>query len=119
MLGDITACKQIYIACGYTDMRKSIDGLDALVQNHFEMDPFESALFLFCGRRCDRIKALLWEWKISMAEDRRGTSSHQSAAVPMVDGRSPGGAEEGYSTCENRENILIDKCRKALILLDF
>ena len=61
MLGDITACKQIYIACGYTDMRKSIDGLDALVQNHFEMDPFESALFLFCGRRCDRIKALLWE----------------------------------------------------------
>ena len=42
-------------------MRKSIDGLAALVQNHFEMDPFESALFLFCGRRCDRIKALLWE----------------------------------------------------------
>ena len=61
MLGDITACRQIYIACGYTDMRKSIDGLAALVQNHFEMDPFESALFLFCGRRCDRIKALLWE----------------------------------------------------------
>ena len=61
MLGDITACRQIYIACGYTDMRTSIDGLAALVQNHFEMDPFESALFLFCGRRCDRIKALLWE----------------------------------------------------------
>ena len=61
MSGDITACRQIYIACGYTDMRKSIDGLAALVQNHFEMDPFESALFLFCGRRCDRIKALLWE----------------------------------------------------------
>ena len=61
MLGDITACRQIYIACGYTDMRKSIDGLVALVQNHFEMDPFESARFLFCGRRCDQIKALFWE----------------------------------------------------------
>lgn len=61
MLGDITKAKGIYIACGYTDMRKSIDGLAALVKEQFEMDPFSSALFLFCGRRCDRIKALLWE----------------------------------------------------------
>lgn len=51
MLGDITACRQIYIACGYTDMRKSIDGLVALVQNYFEMDLFKCAFFLFCGRR--------------------------------------------------------------------
>lgn len=61
MLGDITAAKEIYIACGYTDMRKSIDGLAALVQEHFKMDPFSPALYIFCGRRCDRIKALLWE----------------------------------------------------------
>lgn len=61
MSGDITVCKHIYIACGYTNMRKYIDGLVALVQNHFELDPFQSALFLFCGRRCDRIKVLLWE----------------------------------------------------------
>lgn len=61
MLGDITTAKQIYIACGYTDMRKSIDGLATLVQQHFQMDPFAPVLFLFCGRRCDRIKALLWE----------------------------------------------------------
>ena len=61
MLGDITIAEKIYIACGYTDMRKSIDGLATLVQSRFEMDPFEPALFIFCGRRCDRIKALLWE----------------------------------------------------------
>lgn len=61
MLGDITAAKEIYIACGYTDMRKSIDGLAALVQEHFKMDPFSPALYIFCGRRCDRIKVLLWE----------------------------------------------------------
>ena len=61
MLGDISVAKQIYIACGYTDMRKSIDGLAALVKDHFEMDPFAPALYMFCGRRCDRIKALLWE----------------------------------------------------------
>lgn len=61
MLGDISVVKDIYIACGYTDMRKSIDGLATLVQQQFKVDPFTPALFLFCGRRCDRIKALLWE----------------------------------------------------------
>lgn len=61
MLGDITVAKDIYIACGYTDMRKSIDGLAALVQQQFRMDPFSPALFLFCGKRRDRFKALLWE----------------------------------------------------------
>ena len=61
MLGDISIAQHVYIACGYTDMRKSIDGLAAMVQQQFQMDPFQPALFLFCGRRCDRIKALLWE----------------------------------------------------------
>lgn len=61
MLGDITAAKEIYIATGYTDMRKSIDGLAAVVQQQFKLDPFQPALFLFCGKRCDRLKALLWE----------------------------------------------------------
>lgn len=61
MLGDIRIARNIYIACGYTDMRKSIDGLAALVQERFQMDPFAPALYLFCGKRCDRIKALLWE----------------------------------------------------------
>lgn len=61
MLGDITIARDIYIACGYTDMRKSIDGLASLVQEAFGMDPFDPALYLFCGKRRDRIKALLWE----------------------------------------------------------
>ena len=61
MLGDITVAKNIYIACGYTDMRKSIDGLAAVVQEQFHLDPFSSCLFLFCGKRRDRMKVLLWE----------------------------------------------------------
>ncbi|SRR5690554_2059247 len=52
---------QIYIACGYTDMRKQIDGLAAIVQTNFHLDPFQRALFLFCGRKRDRMKALYWE----------------------------------------------------------
>jgi len=61
MLGDIARAEQIYVACGYTDLRKSIDGLSVMVQQSFQMDPFSNALFLFCGRRCDRLKALYWE----------------------------------------------------------
>ena len=61
MLGDITAADEIYIVCGYTDMRRSIDGLCAIVQEELHMDPKRSALYLFCGKRRDRIKLLLWE----------------------------------------------------------
>jgi transposase len=52
---------QVYIACGYTDMRRSIDGLAAMVQREFKLDPYERNLFLFCGKRSDRIKALYYE----------------------------------------------------------
>lgn len=61
MLGDISRVESIYIACGYTDLRKSIDGLVRLVKDRLGLDPFTSGLFLFCGRQSDRLKALLWE----------------------------------------------------------
>ena len=51
----------IYIACGYTDMRKSIAGLSAIIIQQFEMRPNEHSMFLFCGKRADRMKALIWE----------------------------------------------------------
>ena len=57
MLGDISGVEHIYLACGYTDLRRGIDGLAQLVQQQFSLDPFSNSLFLFCGRRCDRIKA--------------------------------------------------------------
>lgn len=61
MLNDFTGAERVYIACGYTDLRKGIDGLSAMVQSEFNLDPFTNTLFLFFGRRCDRIKALYWE----------------------------------------------------------
>jgi len=50
--------RRYYIACGYTDLRRGIDGLAAIVSNQFKMELNEESLFLFCGRRTDRIKAL-------------------------------------------------------------
>ena len=61
MIGDISRAEHIYIVCGYTDMRKAIDGLAAIVQQNFKLDVFSGSLFLFYGKRCDRIKVLLWE----------------------------------------------------------
>ena len=61
MLNDFTGADRVYIACGYTDLRRGIDGLATIVQQEFELDPFSNTLFLFCGRRRDRIKALYWE----------------------------------------------------------
>lgn len=39
MLGDISGLEKIYIVCGYTDMRKSIDGLCAVIEDQLKMDP--------------------------------------------------------------------------------
>lgn len=61
MLSDFNGAEKVYIACGYTDLRKGIDGLATLVQSQFQLDPFTNTLFLFCGRRQDRIKGLYWE----------------------------------------------------------
>ena len=61
MLSDFAGADRVYIACGYTDLRRGIDGLATIVQAQFQLDPFTNTLFLFCGRRRDRIKALYWE----------------------------------------------------------
>ena len=64
MLGDISLVDEIYIVCGYTDMRKSIDGLCAIVENQLHMNPRRSALYLFCGRRCDCLLKRKWQMKL-------------------------------------------------------
>lgn len=62
MLNDAVFYKSVFIACGYTDLRKGIEGLATLVKAQYKLDPFQKGvLFLFCGRRSDRIKGLIWE----------------------------------------------------------
>lgn len=64
MLNDANASgfKKVYLATGFTDLRRGIDGLANIIRFQFKLDPYDkNILFLFCGRRNDRIKALLWE----------------------------------------------------------
>ena len=61
MIGDISLATNIYIITGFTDMRKSIDGLHALVMDKLHEEPDRFSIYLFCGRRADRIKILLRE----------------------------------------------------------
>lgn len=61
MTGDISLATNIYIVTGYTDMRKSIDGLCAIVMDQFKEKPDSHSIYMFCGKRCDRIKVLLRE----------------------------------------------------------
>jgi len=51
----------VFLACGNTDMRKSINGLSSIVKYSFQLDPFNKALFVFCNRQRNRIKILTWE----------------------------------------------------------
>ena len=53
--------KRVYLACGQTDMRKSINGLSAIVAGVFNLDPLDGALFVFCNRNRDRVKILEWD----------------------------------------------------------
>ena len=53
--------KPVYLACGPTDMRKQINGLAAIVEGSFKLDPFDAALFAFCNRNRDRLKILEWD----------------------------------------------------------
>lgn len=56
-----TGVEKVYLAAGSTDMRKSIDGLAAIVQQSFKLDPFSNSLFVFCNKGCNKIKILHWQ----------------------------------------------------------
>lgn len=62
MFNDATGFKKVYLAVGSTDLRKGIDGLAAIVKFQFHLDPYDkNTLFLFCGKKPDRLKGLIWE----------------------------------------------------------
>lgn len=62
MLNDATCFHTVYIVCGYTDLRSGMDRLAAMIEAKTGTSPYVAGtLYLFCGRRLDRIKGLVWE----------------------------------------------------------
>ena len=51
---------RVFLCTIPVDMRKSFDGLSALVHEHLAADPLSGDLFVFCGKRRDRVKLLYW-----------------------------------------------------------
>lgn len=96
MLNDFTAAERVYIACGYTDIRKGIDGLAALAQQQFQLDPCSKALFLFCERKRDRIKAFhLEDERLEISNNRaeRNSKPFVIDRKNFLFANTPGGAQ--------------------------
>lgn len=51
----------IYLATQPVDFRKGMDGLAAIVQSEFDLDPFSGAIFIFRAKRADRLKIVVWD----------------------------------------------------------
>jgi hypothetical protein len=60
MLRPEETIERVYLYRKPIDMRKQRTGLAALVQEVIKVDPFGGSLFVFTGRRNDRIKILWW-----------------------------------------------------------
>ena len=114
MLEDAAGIRRVVIACGYVDLRKGIDGLSMIIGDRYHQNPFEKGtLFLFCGRRSDRIKGLLWMgdgflqlYKRleagSLAENQRRSRRPYRGTVPLsYDGaESPEPQSQGSNTAK-------------------
>ena len=55
------ASVRVYLCLSPCDMRRSFDGLHALVRDHLQLDPFAGHLYLFANKRRDRVKMLYWD----------------------------------------------------------
>jgi len=57
----LPASVRVYLCLSPCDMRRSFDGLHALVRDHLQLDAFAGHLFLFANKRRDRLKLLYWD----------------------------------------------------------
>ena len=57
----LPASVRVYLCLSPCDMRRSFDGLHALVRDHLQMDAFAGHLYLFANKRRDRVKVLYWD----------------------------------------------------------
>jgi len=83
----------VYLYRGIVDMRKSINGLSALVEQELGLSPFAPQLFVFCNRKRDKIKILYWErsgfvlWYKRLEKDRFPWPQRDQDDVVQMTGR--------------------------------
>jgi transposase len=88
---------RIWLAAGFTDLRKGMDGLSALVQTALHESPYSGHIFVFRGRRGDKVKVLwhsgdgvclfckrLSDGKFVWPQAQSGTVSMSAAQLSML-----------------------------------
>lgn len=98
MLNDFTGADKVYIACGYTDLRKGIDGLASLVQQSRSVYQYPVPVLrkkqrsnkrsVLRRRRVRTCVQATGAGNLSMAEDSTGSYVNYPAAVPLAHGRT-------------------------------
>lgn len=61
MVLSLSSQVRVYLACEVTDMRKQFDGLCALIEHRFDLDPYAGDVFVFFNRRRNRVKLIVWD----------------------------------------------------------
>ena len=82
---------RVYLATEPVDLRRGHDGLVAIVRNTWRLDPYAGHLFVFLGRRLDRVKILVWDRngfvlyykRLSQGRFRMPKIASDAAHVPM------------------------------------
>lgn len=114
---------KVYLACGITDMRNGIDGLLALVEEKMDVSILDQAVFVFRGRRADRVKLLWWDgqgmclfykrlengrfmWPVTQNGTARLTKAQLSMLLEGIDWRRPVWTD----TLNDRPNIIEAAC---------
>lgn len=99
---------QAYLYMEPVDMRKSIDGLAALVESELELSPMRKALFVFCNRGRDKIKLLYWErngfvvWYKRLEQQRFRWPRRSEFTCEVRDGRELNYLLDGFDIWTHR-----------------
>ena len=105
---------QVYLYSGKVDMRKSINGLSAIVEQELELNPLSPALFEFCNRVRDKIKLLYWErngfvlWYKRLEQQRFTWLSESNDESVVIDGYQLNLLLDGLDIFNNKPHSRLD-----------